>query len=71
MEAGISGVAGLTIGAIVGVTLTQVLVTILTAIFDPPPTHTVLPGNAASLRLFAAAGYQRASDTEFVLPRRQ
>lgn len=32
---------------------------------------TVLPGNAASLRLFAAAGYQRASDTEFVLPRRQ
>ncbi len=32
---------------------------------------TVLPGNAASLRLFAAAGYQRVSDTEFVLPRRQ
>jgi len=32
---------------------------------------TVLPGNAASLRLFASAGYQRVSDTEFVLPGRQ
>jgi len=32
---------------------------------------TVLPGNVASLRLFASAGYQRVSDMEFVLPRRQ
>ena len=28
---------------------------------------TVLPGDTASLRLFAAAGYEQASDTEFVL----
>ncbi len=32
---------------------------------------TVLPGNAASLSLFAAADYQRVSATEFVLPRRK
>ncbi|MEZ4678376.1 MAG: FtsX-like permease family protein [Caldilineaceae bacterium] len=55
LEAGISGVAGLAIGAIVGTTLTQVLVTILTAIFDPPPIHTVLPGNAVALLLTLVA----------------
>jgi UDP-2,4-diacetamido-2,4,6-trideoxy-beta-L-altropyranose hydrolase len=31
---------------------------------------TVLPGNIASFRLFASAGYQGVSDTEFVLPPR-
>ena len=31
---------------------------------------TVLPDNAASLRLFLSAGYQRISETEFILPKR-
>ncbi len=57
LEAGISGLVGLTIGTLVGIGLTQVLVTILTAIFDPPPSHMLLPLNTIGLLLaLVAAG---------------
>ena len=49
-EAGISGLIGLVIGVIVGFPMGQVFVTILTSIFDPPPTHLYIPwGNLGLL----------------------
>ncbi|MCB0138958.1 MAG: ABC transporter permease [Caldilineaceae bacterium] len=54
-EALISGVTGLVIGSLVGLALTQVLVTILTAIFDPPPSHMLIPVSATGLLLALVA----------------
>lgn len=42
-EAGVSGLIGLIIGVIVGIPLAQVFITILTSIFDPPPSSLFIP----------------------------
>ncbi len=42
-EAGLGGLIGLSIGVIVGFPLGQVFVSVLTALFDPPPSHPYIP----------------------------
>ncbi len=42
-EAFLAGSSGIVFGVVVGLALTEVLVTILTAIFDPPPTVILIP----------------------------
>ncbi|CAN5731585.1 hypothetical protein BH10CHL1_BH10CHL1_06320 [soil metagenome] len=54
-EAIVGGLVGLIIGCGVGLTLTQVFVTILTAIFDPPPLHTLIPIDTIALLLLLVA----------------
>jgi putative ABC transport system permease protein len=43
VEAGVSGLIGLSTGIVVGIPLAQVYVTIMTSIFDPPPSHMFIP----------------------------
>ncbi len=50
-EAAVAGVTGIIAGTVVGLALSQVLVTILTAIFDPPPSSMLVPFTSIGLLL--------------------
>ena len=50
-EAFLAGSTGIVFGVLIGLALTEVLVTILTAIFDPPPTSILIPFGVIGLLL--------------------
>lgn len=54
-EALVAGGFGIVAGSVVGLVLTQVLVSILTSIFDPPPNAVLIPGGAIVLLLILMA----------------
>ncbi|MCZ2403983.1 ABC transporter permease [Paenarthrobacter sp. Z7-10] len=55
-------VAGAAAGAVSGWALTQMLIAVLTGVFDPPPAHAAVPGGYLALVLALAAGSILAAD---------